>query len=230
MSNVLLDWRGKRIFTLIKKLSQRYDQLCSQIVDIEGTLRSGENGNKFVDEEMLSEWKIKIKSLVVKTCGADSEHVKGINDAERKHVFDTNYRLFKRLRPVFMAAKDDFQGGFLVSIRNLVQAEVFDSELDQAKELLSSGYKGPSAVVAGVVLETALKDLCDQNSIEHAKLDKMNSDLVRLGIYNKLQQKKITALADIRNSAAHGDWESFSANEAQEMIRDVENFLSIHLA
>lgn len=112
----------------------------------------------------------------------------------------------------------------------MVQAELFDSELDQARELLSSGYKGPAAVVAGVVLETALKDLCDQHSISHSKLDKMNADLAKAGVYNKLQQKKITALADIRNSAAHGDWQSFSDTEVSEMIRDVESFLATYLA
>lgn len=128
-----------------------------------------------------------------------------------------------------MAAKDDFQGGFLTSVKNLVQAELFDSELEQATELLNSGYKGPAAVVAGVVLETTLRDLCTDNSIPHGKLDKMNSDLAKAGVYNKLQQKRITALADIRNSAAHGDWTSFNDYEVKEMIRDVERFLSDHL-
>lgn len=57
----------------------------------------------------------------------------------------------------------------------------------------------------------------------------MNSDLAKAGVYNKLQQKRITALADIRNSAAHDDWASFNDDEVKEMIRDVERFLSDHL-
>ena len=45
--------------------------------------------------------------------------------------------------------------GYLNSVRNLVQAEVFESELDQARELLSGGYSSAAAVVAGVVLDYA---------------------------------------------------------------------------
>lgn len=218
---------------LIQKLSARFDQLANEIAEIESTKvtkRSEYSGSyDQVDEVMLDEWKVKAKSLIVKTCGDDSEHIKAFVAAEAPRSFDDSYKRLKRVKPVFMAAKDDFQGGYLSSVKILVQAELFDSELEQASELLASGYKGPAAVVAGVVLETALKDLCTQNSIPHAKLDKMNSDLAKAGLYNKLQQKKVTALADIRNSAAHGDWDSFNENEAKEMIRDVERFLSNYL-
>lgn len=217
---------------MIKKLSQRFDDLTEEALCIAATkvTKHGGYGNyDQVDEEMFDEWKVKAKSLIVKTCGNDSEHINAFAKAEEPITMDDSYSIFKRVRPVFMAAKDDFQGGFLTSVKNLVQAELFDSELEQATELLNSGYKGPAAVVAGVVLETTLRDLCTDNSIPHGKLDKMNSDLAKAGVYNKLQQKRITALADIRNSAAHGDWTSFNDYEVKEMIRDVERFLSDHL-
>lgn len=217
---------------MIQKLSDRYEQLFLSIADIEATKKAsnGEFGNSTkIDQDMFIEWVIKTKNLLSKTCGEESEHMKAFIEAEKPMLYDSNYDQFRRLRPIFCAAKDDFQGGYLVSIKNLVQADLFDSELDQARELLSNGYRGPAAVVAGVVLETSLKDLCDQQSIPHGKMDKMNSDLAKAGLYNKLQQKKITALADIRNSAAHGDWQSFSDTEVTEMIRDVESFLVTHL-
>lgn len=106
---------------------------------------------------------------------------------------------------------------------------MFSSELEQAAELLSSGYKLAAAVIAGVVLETGLREICDRHSIEHAKLDKMNSDLAKQGVYNRLQQKRITALADIRNSAAHGKPEEFTNEDVSLMIRDIEQFLANHI-
>jgi hypothetical protein len=106
---------------------------------------------------------------------------------------------------------------------------MFDSELEQASELIQAGYKTPAAVVAGVVLETSLRELCDQEGLPHGKLDKMNSDLAKVGKYNKLQQKRITALADIRNSAAHGKTENFTDQDVLDMIRDVEKFIAGHL-
>ncbi len=79
-------------------------------------------------------------------------------------------------------------------------------------------------MVAGVVLETMLRTLCDLHGIAHSKLDKMNADLAKTGQYNTLMQKRITALAAIRNSAAHGSTGGFTAADVSSMISDVERF------
>lgn len=114
------------------------------------------------------------------------------------------------------------------SARSLIQAEVFEDELAQAQELLGKGYYA-AAVIAGVVLETGIRELCDRHSIPHGKLDKMNADLAKAGVYNALQQKQITAMAAIRNSAAHGKPEEFKQQDVEDMIRDVGQFLAQHL-
>lgn len=214
---------------MIKKLSQRFDELAEEAEKIEATKGVNTSGFTQVDIELFDKWKVNVKSLIIKSCGKDSVHIKDFENAEQRISMSTSYSDFKRAKPVFIAAKEDFQGGFLSSVKSLVQAEVFDSELEQASELLESGYKAPAAVIAGVVLETALRDICSENSIPHAKLDKMNADLAKAGVYNKLQQKKITTLADIRNNAAHGHWEEFNNDDVKEMIRDVERFLLVHL-
>ena len=103
---------------------------------------------------------------------------------------------------------------------------MFESELEQAQELLKKDYKVAAAVVAGVVLETALRDLCQDNNIDIGNLNKMNQDLAKAEIYNKLQQKRITALADIRNNAAHEKPDEFSSDDVKGMIRDIESFLT----
>jgi hypothetical protein len=54
------------------------------------------------------------------------------------------------------------------------------------------------------VLEAGIRDLCVQNEVPPGALGKMNDELAKKGVYNNLVQKRITALAAIRNSAAHG--------------------------
>jgi hypothetical protein len=129
------------------------------------------------------------------------------------------------LSAVFLAAKEDFEGGYVKSIRSLIQAEVFDDELEQAKELLDCGYTTAAAVVAGTVLETTLRSLCNSQNIPNGKLDKMNADLAKAGIHNTLIQKKITAMAAVRNSAAHGKNEEFSGADVQSMIEDIRRYI-----
>lgn len=101
--------------------------------------------------------------------------------------------------------------------------------LEQATALLSAGYKDPACVVTGVALETTLKDLCSRNGIAHAKLDKMNADAAKKGIYNRGMQKQITAWADRRNSAAHGDWNAYSEAEVDDMIKGVIRLIADYL-
>ena len=159
----------------------------------------------------------------------DSEHYKYFELAEQGSRYQTNYDILKRLKAVFLAAKEDFEGGYLATLRRIVQAELFDSELDQASELLRNGYKSAAAVVAGVVLETTLRELCARMGIGIGKLDKMNAELVKGGAYNVLVQKKVTWLAHIRNSAAHGKPDDFTEKDVQAMIEDIQRFAADHL-
>jgi hypothetical protein len=122
--------------------------------------------------------------------------------------------------------KEDYEGGYLNPLRLLAQREVFDSELEQASELLASGYIPAAAVTAGVVLEAGLREWCVDNALPIGKLDKMNADLAKADVYNKLVQKQITALADIRNGAAHGHYDRFSKTDVANMINEVKRILA----
>ncbi|GAA5531229.1 hypothetical protein Hgul01_05054 [Herpetosiphon gulosus] len=84
-------------------------------------------------------------------------------------------------------------------------------------------------LLAGIALETSLKDLCDREGIAHAKLDKMNADLAKTGIYNSVMQKQITAWAGLRNAAAHGNWGEYSHDQVKTMIAGVTQFIANHL-
>ena len=117
----------------------------------------------------------------------------------------------------------------LEEIRSLV-AELFDGELEQAKELLASGQKAAAAVVAGVVLKTALRGLYGDRGIPVGKLDKISADLANAGVYDKLMHKRVTTLAEIQNKAAHGDTAGFNDADVRGMITDVERFVSDYLA
>ena len=129
------------------------------------------------------------------------------------------------MKTILDAAKNDYDSGYLTSIRSLIHAEVFENELEQAEELLRARYAAPAVVVAGVVLETHLREMAKNRGVATANLDKMNADLARVGAYNSMVQKRITACAGLRNSAAHGAG-GFSPQDAAAMIDDVRRFLT----
>jgi hypothetical protein len=214
-------------------LSKRFQELEDQIAPVEATRRQTQNqmtgSSTNVDGEVLLEWAVKVKNLIGKVGGENCEHYRAFVEVEKSESWGGNFSMFKSLKAVFFATKEDYLGGYLASFKSIVQSEVFDTELEQARELLKSGYHTAAAVIAGVVLETTLRDLCSQNNIEHGKLDKMNSELTKAGIYNRLVQKQITANAGIRNSAAHGSSSDFKNSDVNQMISFVESFLAEHL-
>ena len=105
-----------------------------------------------------------------------------------------------------------------------------------AEHLLESGYKDPAAVMAGSVLEEHVRQLCSKNGIEieddregklvPRKADRMNADLAKADVYTKLDQKLVTAWLDLRNHAAHGKYEIYSAEQVRQMITGVLEFMA----
>ena len=106
---------------------------------------------------------------------------------------------------------------------------MFDDFLEQAEYFLKDGYFQVGAVIAGAVLEDGLRKMCVARHItlsDQPKLDWMNAELAKSGLYDKMVQKKVTWLADIRNKAAHGRWKEFTTEDASEMINGVRRLLT----
>ena len=172
-------------------------------------------------------WCTNVASLLQRTFGESSVHYKAFE--EQRSGFRDSESEFRSLHAVLAAAKDDYEGGYLFNIRGLVKAEVLDDALSQAGELLDAGYKDPACVLIGVSLEIAVKELVDRASLAPGKLDAMNTSLCKAGIYNMAKQKQITAWAELRNKAAHGDWSAYIAADVKDMHRGVQRFVADYL-
>ncbi len=157
--------------------------------------------------------------------GITSEHYKNFSSQSHNKL---TYSPVYRAQGVLKAAHEDLERGYLFDLRRLIEAEVFDDLLEQADALLTAGYYHPAAVVSGCVLEDGLRKLCIANGVplpDRPKLDSMNAELAKAGLYTKLTQKRITAIADIRNSAAHGKSDQFSRQDVDEAVTWIRNFM-----
>lgn len=130
----------------------------------------------------------------------------------------------------------EIENGWISTIKSIVSAEIFSDFLEMAAHLLDCDYKDAAAVMIGGVLEEHLRQLCIDNGIETTyekdekiiplKADRMNSELAKAGIYNKLDQKGVTAQLDLRNKAAHGNYSEYDKRQVELMYDFVFNFLS----
>src|SRR5688572_1233352 len=180
--------------------------------------KTNESGNSYLGEfavsgELASQWVTSCLNLLGRVFGRDGEHY--LRFKEEADNFEIHSSIIKAFG-VLKAAKDDYEGGHLFDARVIIQAEIFDDFLDQAKHLFELGYHGPAAVIAGSVLEDGLRKLSAREGIPISakpKVDTMNAQLAKAGVYNVLTQKQITALADLRNKAAHGNWNEFTKED-----------------
>ena len=133
--------------------------------------------------------------------------------------------------------------GFLDDFLQKVEAEVAADYMGQAEGLLKEGQTGAfdhvqAAVLSGAVLEKALRTLCDrqqpQISITNANgenktLNPLIDDLKKAGAFNELKAKQLRAWADIRNKAAHGEFNQFTKADVEQMLAGIANFLADYL-
>lgn len=116
-------------------------------------------------------------------------------------------------------SKTKLPGGFEGS-HDSVSSALFKEWATNALSLLDRSFGRES------VHFVRLLKHCDRKTIPHGKLDKMNADLCKAGMYNMAKQKQITAWAEIGNKAAHGEWNQYTSNDAQAMLDGVESLVA----
>jgi hypothetical protein len=186
-------------------------------------------GDDRVDLQGSQEWTTSASQFLESIFGRESEYYERL---QKSWKYAGYYSDMVRALGVFKAAWNDYSKGYLTDLKTLVRAEVFDDILEQAEQLFEQGYHQPAAVLAGCVLEDTLRKMCDLKSISlppKPKLDTMNAELAKNGVYNTLVQKRVTMLADVRNKAAHGQLSEFSVSDVNDMLRQVREFVTNYL-
>ncbi|MGX4585814.1 hypothetical protein [Paenibacillus chitinolyticus] len=211
-----------------EKIIARFNELIEMGQHVHNTRRSSGQrvmSDDRVDTELTSQWVTSTQNLINRVFGKDSVHILKLNKITEHFI---TYSPAVMIMGILKAAKDDYEHDFLFDIKTLIEAEVFDDFIEQAEFLLNAGYYQPSAVIVGSVLEDSLRKLCVKHEIQlddRPKLDKMNADLAKEGIYNKLTQKQITAYSDLRNKAAHGKWDEFNEEDVRSFITWTRSFM-----
>lgn len=157
--------------------------------------------------------------------GQNSDHYQAASATD----VHNDYRAGVSLLGVIVAAKNDYEQGFIFNLKSLVEAEVLGDFSEQAEFLLRAGYFHPAASLLGAVLEDALRKLSDRHGIAYpdaTKLEALNVGLAKAGIYDKLIQKRITALGDIRNNADHGKFDKFKSDDVEDMLSYIRRFMA----
>lgn len=125
---------------------------------------------------------------------------------------------------ILKAVKARFESS-LFDIRQLVMADLFDSELEAAAELAKNKFLRAAGAVAGVVLEKHLVQVCANHSVTISKKTPGTSDLNDLlkaaSVIDVPQWRFIQHLGDIRNLCDHSKTVEPTAAQVHDLIAGV---------
>ena len=150
------------------------------------------------------------------TRGYDQEKVVG-KDAAIPH--------FRQQLAILKAAEARFESS-LFDIRQLVQADLLDSELESAGHLAKFKFFRAAGAVAGVVLERHLATVCDNHKViirkKNPTIADFNEALKAGAVIDLPQWRFIQLLADIRNMCDHARTPDPTNEQVDDLVAGVK--------
>jgi len=128
-----------------------------------------------------------------------------------------------------LASARDKIDSILADIKGVLQYELFDNELEAAKELLKNGYLRPAGALASVTLETHLSKLIKNHNLKITKsrpsIADYNSELKKNGIYDLSKFQFILWLGSIRKLCVHKKEREPTKDEVRKLIEGVREII-----
>lgn len=117
----------------------------------------------------------------------------------------------------------------LNNIQQLVQADIFDSEIDTSKELLKKGFVRAAGAICGVVLEKHFSTVLDSHSLSLSKknptINDYNELLKNQDIIDIPTWRHIQLLGDIRNLCDHDKKQEPTKDQVQTLIDGTDKII-----
>ena len=222
---------------ILTKTLARFDSLIAEGRNILENASGTDAGNKKPDAEKLFEWRTKAATLLVRVIPKGHVHREA---AEGLAKLPVSIASLQESVSLLRGIKDDLDKGFLDDLSACIEAEIAADYMGQAEHLLAEGHRGkfdhvPAAVLAGAVLEKALHTLCNQQQPpvprkgpkgEFRSLGPLVDVLKKAGAFNEAKAKQLRAWADLRNLAAHGEFQQFKRGDVEQMIAGINGFLA----
>lgn len=131
---------------------------------------------------------------------------------------------FSQQLAILAAAEKRFESS-LFEIKQLVQADLFDSEIDAARELLKQKFSRAAGAIAGVLLEKHLAQVCHDHGVTipktHPAISDLNDLLKNSGVIEVAQWRFIQHLGDLRNLCDHNKKQEPTDTQVTDLIDGV---------
>lgn len=138
------------------------------------------------------------------------------------------FTLFQQQLQIVLSLKGCFESS-LYNIKELLQADIFDSELDGAKELHKNGFYRAAGALCGVILEKHFSAVCTSHAIKMKKsapcISDYNDKLKEEGVVDNKTYLLIQRLGTIRNLCDHNKKIEPTKDDISDLINGTDKVL-----
>ena len=117
----------------------------------------------------------------------------------------------------------------LYDMTEVVQADLFDDELDAARELTKKGFLRAAGAMAGVILEKHLGNVCNKHEVKIRKkrptIDDLNQALKDQEVIDMPTWRSIQYLGDLRNLCDHNREREPKKEELADLLDGVSKIM-----
>ena len=203
----------------MKKIVERLDQLASEGSDLLREVHAAPMGSDDGTlEQAISKWYRDCETILA--YAGLTDHVLQVQTTSPDTYPRDPYRI-AAVAGLVASARDTVDGGFLVSLKQLVHADFVDGVAEQAVSLLDAGHKIPAAVLGRVALEGWLRTEAERHEIddfESVSASRLNDELKKCGAFSTTRWRQIQAHLDVGNAAAHGRESDFTKEDVRGLL------------
>ena len=135
--------------------------------------------------------------------------------------YSQQYQILKSLETRFESS--------LFDIKQLLQADLFDSEIDAARELCKKGFYRAAGAICGVVIEKHLSEVCIQREVKVSKKNPVINDYNQLlkdnDVIDTPTWRYIQRLGDLRNLCDHKKTEEPTEDNIKDLIEGTDKVI-----
>jgi len=204
-------------------MSKRFDELANAISSMSILVTGGLQ--RYYAEAGWRKWATSAQHLIATTFGEHSPHYRNFTSLWSEcQGFQSQV---DGLRGVFLAAREDYEGGYSLSLNARISGDPLGDFVNLARAALDEDAKDVAAVLACAALEDALKRFAAMNELEVS--DKVIQDVVNAlkskGLVTGAQKSLLESMPKIRDYAMHANWAKITGSDVASVIGFVERFL-----
>lgn len=183
----------------------------------------------FVDSKKFQEWATAALNLLQKVFGEKSLYYLNFQAIYSKIINIAYKESFDNCRAIFQAAREEYESGGLSEIKLFLDHAVLEHLAASTGEYLRRGEKETACILAFVLLERAMRHLCQRKGIPEGSVEEMNEALYQAKAYLVGTQQRVKDWCYMKQDFVQGKGDKYKTAEVDDMLRGVQRLIAKEL-